>query len=774
MNECRRRLREMGRQYAVAAMVACLGAGTSCLLYCSFGRQERARTEVAFARIAAGRVEALRDRIEEGLLMLRALGSFYSASEDVDRDEFGRFVRPFLSWQKSVQALGWIPRVPDEQRRRYEAEAQRDGLQGFHFTEIAGPRQLIEASPRAEHFPIYFVEPIIGNERALGLDLASNPVRRRALEHARDSGEAEATGPITVVQESGGQLGFLIFAPVYRTGAAIDTVAQRRENLRGFVLATFRVGDFVEGSYRRLAPPEMDMHLFDNSDPARPEHLFSHWSSPRTTATKSTMPQATDMASDFRVDAPLKVAGRRWSVVCVPTPGAIRASQTWYPMMALLGGLLGTALLTKYLMTAKRQTFRAHCLSQRLLASNRALEAENAHRRKAEDMLRSRLAAIDAAADMVMITDVRGRIEYVNPAFTATTGYEAAEVLGETPHVLNSRAQDAQFYRGMWQQILGGRVWRGELTNRRKDGGLYPEEMTITPIRDAAGAVSRFVAIKRDVTARREYEALERERSSLKAAVAAMEQVLGIVGHELRSPLASIRALAEVLLIDQVTADEQTFFMKSIHDEVVRMSGTINDLLEAARINSGHARWNWSEVDVAQVCREAADGTAPLLDPGSVSLQVAVEPPEVSMRGDPDAVRRLVVNLLSNSVKHTASGSISVKACAAEQEGRSWVRIEVADTGSGISPELVRYLGEAFTLNAGVVGSKHVQGTGLGLSICRGIAAAHGGWMSVQSTPGAGTTMTAMLRADLDEPARTETPIRLMTSDLAATAGEAA
>lgn len=400
--------------------------------------------------------------------------------------------------------------------------------------------------------------------------------------------------------------------------------------------------------------------------------------------------------------------------------------------------------------------------------------ADITERKRAEETLRTRMAAVDAAADMVVITDRAGTIEYVNPAFTATTGYHADEVIGQTTRMLKSGQQGPEFYESLWKTIASGGVWQGELMNRRKDGTLYPEEMTITPIRDEAGGVVRFVAIKRDITAKKKQALLESERGHLKEAITAMEQVLGIVGHELRSPLAGIRALAEVLLIDRVTVDEQNGFIKSIHDEVVRMSGTINDLLEAARINSGHARWNWSTVEVERMCREAMDGTEPLVDAGRVSLHVVVEPTDLSMSGDADAVRRLVLNLLSNAAKHTPSGSISVKASASEHHGKPWVCIEVADTGSGIAPELVQYLGDAFTLNAGVVGSKHVQGTGLGLSICRGIAAAHGGWMSVQSTLGAGTAMTAMLRADLAEPAQTQTPLRLVDSKLPAGSGAAA
>ena len=123
------------------------------------------------------------------------------------------------------------------------------------------------------------------------------------------------------------------------------------------------------------------------------------------------------------------------------------------------------------------------------------------------------------------------------------------------------------------------------------------------------------------------------------------------------------------------------------------------------------------------------------------------------MQGDAQAVRRLVLNLLSNAQKNTHAGSIAIRAGWFDQDGHSCVRIQVTDTGEGMEPETARRLGIAFALNSGVVGEDHVKGSGLGLSICRGIVAAHGGHISVETSPGNGTMVTVVLRADLAEPA---------------------
>lgn len=136
-------------------------------------------------------------------------------------------------------------------------------------------------------------------------------------------------------------------------------------------------------------------------------------------------------------------------------------------------------------------------------------------RHESEDQLRLQSSALGAAANGILITDRIGRIQWVNAAFTALTGYEAAEAIGKTTRLLKSGMHDDTFYRNLWQTILGGQVWRGELINRRKDGQLYAEEMTITPVRNQAGEISHFIAIKQDISRQRRAAEKLREQAAL-------------------------------------------------------------------------------------------------------------------------------------------------------------------------------------------------------------------------------------------------------------------
>ncbi len=229
-----------------------------------------------------------------------------------------------------------------------------------------------------------------------------------------------------------------------------------------------------------------------------------------------------------------------------------------------------------------------------------------------------------------------------------------------------------------------------------------------------------------------------------------MERVMAVVGHELRTPLAALRATSEFLLSDSAEEDVRKTFLASIHDEVIRMAELVNNVLEAARINSGTVRWNWGKVDLVQTVDNAFSIIGSLIDQQAVTLAADI-PEGLAMRGDREAIQRLIINFVSNSAKHTSDGAIRV--CASEftdDERRRWVELQIRDSGGGIANETLEKLGKAFVLNSGVVGSDYIKGTGLGLAICGGIVAAHGGTISVASKQGEGTTFTVRLRADLE------------------------
>lgn len=249
-------------------------------------------------------------------------------------------------------------------------------------------------------------------------------------------------------------------------------------------------------------------------------------------------------------------------------------------------------------------------------------------------------------------------------------------------------------------------------------------------------------------------ERTDRERRALESALNAMDRLLAVVGHELRTPLASLRLLSEYMLTDQHTAMKQwEEHLTAINSEVVKMTHMVNNLLEAARLDSGISQWNWGTVRLFDIATEVLLLLRPLIDSDRLTMSCENIPKDLCFHGDSDAIRRLLVNLVSNAAKHTRRGRIDVTAECYPSGGCRWIRVHIKDNGAGMSEDVLARLGDAFAINSGTAGSSETGGTGLGLAICKGIAGAHGGAIAVSSRLGHGSEFTVSLRGDLSEPA---------------------
>jgi CHASE1-domain containing sensor protein len=223
------------RHPRTALLVAFIpGIAVSLTLYQVVSRWEWSRMESGFERAAEARSVAVKEEIDKDLMLLRSLAAFHKSSERITRQQFQTFVKSLAKNGAGIQALEWIPRVSHAERARYEEQARAEGFPNFRITEMSAEGKLIPAASRPEYYPVFYVEPYAGNEAAIGFDLASDPLRKKALDSAMETGEMLASAPLVLVQETGHQHGFLVFLPVYRTKAAPQTVQERRANLAGF------------------------------------------------------------------------------------------------------------------------------------------------------------------------------------------------------------------------------------------------------------------------------------------------------------------------------------------------------------------------------------------------------------------------------------------------------------------------------------------------------------------------------------------------------------
>ncbi|MBT8368570.1 MAG: CHASE domain-containing protein, partial [Deltaproteobacteria bacterium] len=209
LRQARRRTRSF------AALALGLAVVLTVVVFLNIRAGERNRAQLEFERRTDHLAQGLMTALGSYSDILYSIEGLFRASQRVDRGEFAKFVERSLFRYPGIQALEWIPRVPEGKRALYEANARRDGFPDFQLTELNPQGQLVSALPREEYFPVYYAEPYVGNENALGFDLASNPERLEAINRARNSGGPVASSRITLVQEVGRQFGMLIFLPIY-------------------------------------------------------------------------------------------------------------------------------------------------------------------------------------------------------------------------------------------------------------------------------------------------------------------------------------------------------------------------------------------------------------------------------------------------------------------------------------------------------------------------------------------------------------------------------
>ncbi len=376
--------------------------------------------------------------------------------------------------------------------------------------------------------------------------------------------------------------------------------------------------------------------------------------------------------------------------------------------------------------------------------------AHKDERKRVIEELQNLRTAVEQSADTIVITDTAGDIEYVNPAFEKSTGYSAAEAVGKNPRVLNSGEQSREFYRDLWETITSGQTWRGQFHNRRKDGTLYWESATISPVLDDAGKIGHFIALKTDITERKAMEANQIELlDRAESANRAKSEFLAVMSHELRTPLNGVLGFAE--LLSETSLDpEQSEFVQTINNSGQHLLQVVNDILDFSSIKKGSIRLESAPV----VLESLVEFACATITKASADKNIAFHrefaaglPREII--GDDRRIRQILINLLGNAVKFTSCGSVTLRVTPILADNGQFLDFSVVDTGPGMDTPTLGMLFKPFT-QADSTTSRRFEGSGLGLAISQRLAIAMNGKISVVSSPGNGSTFT--LRLPLAQP----------------------
>ncbi|MBF0533003.1 MAG: CHASE domain-containing protein [Candidatus Omnitrophica bacterium] len=334
--------------------------------------------QALFRQRAAARIIGVSQAMKLQIERLDHISRFMENSANVGREDFRRFVVP-LTEDSVIQAIGWAPRVTGAQRPDFENRAKQDGFPAFQFQEKNAAGDLISAADRREYFPIYYTEPVKGNETASGFDLGSESARREALEKSRDENRPIATRQITLVLVQQKKIGFLIFVPVYVNQTEPRTVAERRELLRGFVTGVYPTEEFLKNAYSKMPAEGLACLIEDPAAPLAERVLYRHQLRLGTV-------DWNNIATKY--EAPLEIADREWRITIVPgTTFIAEHLPTGYRWILPISFFL-TGIFALFLNGMVTRRYRAEALvaertkelsleHDRLLKAKEAAEASN-------------------------------------------------------------------------------------------------------------------------------------------------------------------------------------------------------------------------------------------------------------------------------------------------------------------------------------------------------------------------------------------------------------
>jgi len=365
-------------------------------------------------------------------------------------------------------------------------------------------------------------------------------------------------------------------------------------------------------------------------------------------------------------------------------------------------------------------------------------------RKKSEEAHMRLATAVEQAAELILITDTDGTIQYVNPSFERITGYTREELIGENSRILKSGKHDQAFYKDLWDTIHSGNVWRGRIVNKTKNGRLYQEEATITPIRDSAGNIINFVGVKRDVTRESMLEKQLQQAQKMEA----IGTLAGGIAHDFNNILAAISGYSELARLDMKNNPRATNNL----DKVLKASYRAKELVSQILTFSRRADYENKPVHISSIVKEALKLMRASL-PTTIEIQQNIDQDIGNVLADPTQIHQVLMNICTNAghAMRDMGGILQVTLNRPKgdpeftlqfpgQDPESHLRLKISDTGHGMPPEVLERIFDPYFTT-----KEKGEGTGLGLAVVHGIVKNHNGHIAVSSKVGKGSTFCVYL-----------------------------
>ena len=688
---------------------------------------EQARLRAVFdanARQAAGRIE---QRIANYEQMLRGVQGLLSADQGIDRQAFEAYVDIVMSGPDAagLQSVAFSSLVMPQELSDFVGHQRMTGHSDYHVRP-EGARDM--------YAPIVLVAPdSVANRQVLGFDSLSNGARRAAMLQARDSGNATLTALVQLRVDAGPELkpGCLIYLPVYRRGASVNSVAERRVNAIGWVRAAFRVGDLMSTLYGEQSPG-LVVRVHDGADTSDASLMYR-------SDTVSDPGAATDEAirnARFQAQEYVTLAGHTWTVQLNSLPEFERVHERNASTVILVAGLLLSLLLgviTHQLVTGRS---RAYAAAQAMTRELRA--SEERYRR-----------IVETASEGIWLLDASHRLAFVNPRIAQWLGLSEEAMRGRPVDDFMD-ADEAERCRTALAAQFEGDGGSLEMRLRRADGSPMWVSLSTRPIRDDVGNPTGALGMLTDINDRRQAEerraALEtqlREAQKMEA----IGTLAGGIAHDFNNILAAIIGNVAAARQDAAIGLSSDASLAQIERAAVRARSLVQQILTFSRMQAQELH--------TQALQPVIEETLELLRttmPAQVELRVNLPAEPVHVRADATQIQQIVMNLCTNAWHALPAGRGRIEVGLAEEHAiaatqadaaTTWplalrdgprAHLWIADNGSGMDEATRARVFEPFFTTKQVG-----HGTGLGLAVVHGIVSVHGGAIHVDSAPGVGS-----------------------------------
>ncbi|WP_129126569.1 CHASE domain-containing protein [Geomonas oryzae] len=698
----------------------------SLLMTWFFWRQYDHSLNVRSQTVFSDRTQEITERFFTKLVddeqILRGAAGLYNASDDVTRDEWRRYTQSLslVSNYPGLQGLGFTEVVYPNERERHIRRIRNEGFASYNMWP-GGERPFYTA--------IIYLEPFDWrNRRAFGFDMFSEPVRREAMEQARDRGEAAVTSPVVLVQEieKDTQKGILMYMPVYRQGAAIATVAQRRDALKGFVYSPIRMLDFMSANFPK-GSSDIGFRIFTEKSENPGAMLFDS-----TAAWKTKVPS--DYRSDLTTSLTVHRFGRDWLFSFHSLPAFAMEQRRGQSRGYLAGGLTVSLLLTVIAFMLRS----AHASA--IAAAQAINESRERYRKISED-----------SPAYISTTLPDGTITYANPALAAGTGMTQAEMIGKNFLDFLLPEYREQVRRALSATSPENPTCTTEQALNGPDGSVSWHQWTNRAIFDEQRGLIGFQAVGQDITERKRAEE-ERARLEQQMVHAQKMESLGVlaggVAHDFNNILMAIIGNVDLSLMALPDDSPVVANLNRIQQAATRAA----DLAKQMLAYSGKGRFFVGPVDLNRVVKDLEhilEGS--LSDRTGLELELHIPLPDIE--ADVTQIQQILMNLVMNASEAIGDGrgeivittgvmemdrtSLKDVLLGEQMEEGNYVFLEVSDNGCGMEREMVAKIFDPFF-------TTKFTGRGLGLAAVHGIVRGHKGGIKVYSEPGKGSVFRVL------------------------------